>query len=171
MSNLIKNISWFFGLILFQILILDEIDIGPYSVYFSPMLFSYLILRLKLDISVSILLLYAFLIGITVDIFKDTIGLNAAALLFVAILRKYFLSIISERDEFDSMVELDFFNLGFVRYLIYFGLGMITHHFVFALIEGFSFNGFLFLLYKSLINTFFALAILFFIQYLIIKKK
>ena len=171
MSEIIKNIGWFFGLILFQILILDAIDLGVYSAYFSPFLFSFLILKLNLETSVFKLLLYSFVIGITIDLFRDTLGLNAAALLVVAILRKYFLSIISERDEFDSMVELDFFNLGLIRYFIYFGLGIITHHFVFSLIEAFSFNNFFFLIYKSFINTIFALLILFFIQYLVIKKK
>ena len=126
---------------------------------------------MKLDTDILTLLIYSFVLGISIDIFRDTIGLNAAALLVVAILRKYFLAIISERDEFDSMVELDFFNLGPVRYLIYFGLGIMTHHFVFVLIEQFSLNHFFLLLYQSLINTLIALILLFLIQYLVIKKK
>jgi hypothetical protein len=171
MNDIVKNIGWFFGLIIFQIFIIDAIDLGTYSTYFSPLLFSYFILRLKLETDVFTLLIYSFVLGISIDIFRDTMGLNAAALLVVAILRKYFLATISERDDFDSMMELDFFNLGVVRYLIYFGLGILTHHFVFVLLEQFSFNGFFLLLYHSLINTLTALIILFFIQYLVIKKK
>ena len=171
MSDIIKNVGWFFGLIFLQIFVIDAIDLGIYSSYFSPLLFSFFILRLKLETSVFRLLIYAFLMGLIVDIFRDTIGLNAAALLVVAILRKYFLAIISERDDFDSMIELDFFNLGFVRYLIYFGLGIITHHFIFRLIEQFSLLHFFSILYQSFINTLLALIILFFIQYLVIKKK
>ena len=171
MSDIIKNVGWFFGLIFLQIFVIDAIDLGIYSSYFSPLLFSFFVLRLKLETSVFRLLIYAFLMGLIVDIFRDTIGLNAAALLVVAILRKYFLAIISERDDFDSMIELDFFNLGFVRYLIYFGLGIITHHFIFRLIEQFSFLHFFSILYQSFINTLLALIILFFIQYLVIKKK
>ena len=171
MNDIVKNIGWFCGLIVFQIFIIDAIDLGIYSAYFSPLLFSFFILRLKLETSVFTLLIYAFVLGISIDVFRDTIGLNAAALLVVAILRKYFLAIISERDDFDSMIELDFFNLGIVRYLIYFGLGIMTHHFVFVLLEQFSFNHFFLLLYQSFVNTIIALIILFFIQYLVIKKK
>ena len=124
--------------------IIDSIDLGTYSNYFSPLLFSYFILRLKLDSNVFVVLILSFLLGMGVDIFRDTLGLNAAALVAVAFLRKYFLSIISEREDFDSMMELDFFNLGVVRYLIYFGLGILTHHFIFVLLEQFSFHSFFF---------------------------
>jgi len=171
MNEIVKNIGWFIGLILFQVFIIDAIDLGTYSNYFSPLLFSFFILRLKLDSNVFVVLILSFLLGMGVDIFRDTLGLNAAALVAVAFLRKYFLSIISEREDFDSMMELDFFNLGVVRYLIYFGLGILTHHFIFVLLEQFSFHSFFFLLYQSIINTLIALIILFFIQYLVIKKK
>ena len=171
MNEIVKNIGWFFGLVVFQIFILDAIDLGLFSTFFSPMIFSFFILRLKLETNVIRILIYCFLMGIIIDVFRDTIGLNTAALLVVGITRSYYLSIISARDDFESTLYLNFFTLGIVRFLLYFGLSVMTHHLMFFLLEEFSLVNFFSLLFKSVVNTAFALLILIFLQYLLIPKK
>ena len=171
MNEIVKNIGWFFGLVVFQIFILDAIDLGLFSTFFSPMIFSFFILRLKLETNVIRILIYSFLMGMTIDVFRDTIGLNTAALLVVGITRSYYLSIISARDDFESTLYLNFFTLGLVRFSLYFGLSIMTHHLMFFLLEEFSFVNFFSLLFKSFVNTAFALLILVFLQYLLIQKK
>ena len=77
----------------------------------------------------------------------------------------------SVTDDFDDNVELNLFNIGLLRYLIYFGTVLFTHHFLFFLLEQFSFVNFFALVFKSLINSIIALVLIAFLQYMFISKK
>ena len=171
MNNQFQNIFWFIGILIFQLFIIDAIDIGVYSSYFTPIIFSFFILKQRLETTVFKLLLLAFLMGMTIDIFRNTLGLNTSVLLLLAILRSKFLVIISSKDEFESGLELNLFTLGLGRYIIYFGLSILFHHILFFLVEQFSFVNILTLMLRSLVNTVFALLLLALFQYAIIPKK
>jgi hypothetical protein len=171
MNNQFQNVFWFIGILIFQLFIIDAIDIGVYSIYFTPIIFSFFILKQRLETSIFKLLLFAFLMGMTIDIFRNTLGLNTSVLLLLAILRSKFLVIISSKDEFESGLELNLFTLGLGRYIIYFGLSILFHHFLFFLVEQFSFVNILTLMFRSLVNTVFALLLLALFQYAIIPKK
>ena len=56
------------------------------------------LLFLPIQMPKVMLLLLAFVSGITVDIFYDTIGINAAAALLLAYLRPYVLLVLTPRD-------------------------------------------------------------------------
>ena len=121
------------------------------------------------------LLIYAFIMGFLIDVFRNTIGLNMSIMLLITILitifRTRFLYLISAREDFDDNVELNLFNIGLLRYLIYFGTVLFTHHFLFFLLEQFSFVNFFALVFKSLINSIIALVLIAFLQYMFISKK
>ena len=59
----LKNILWFFGLIIIQIFFIDALDFGTYSSFFSPIIISFFILKMKLDTTILRLLVYAFVLG------------------------------------------------------------------------------------------------------------
>lgn len=171
MSNQIQNIGWFIGILLIQIFVLDAINLGKYSTYFNPLIFSFFILKQRLETTVFKLLIYAFIIGLLIDVFRNTMGLNTSVLLIVAFLRSRFLYIISSKDDFETGLELNLFTLGLWRYIMFFGLVILFHHLLFFLLEQFSFNNFLLLFYRSFINTIISLLILAFFQFLLIPKK
>ena len=171
MNNQFQNLIWFFTLLIFQLFLLDAINLGLYSTYFTPLIFSFFILKQRLETTVFQLLIYAFLMGIFVDVFRNTLGLNTSVLLLLAILRSRFLYLISSKDDFETGVELNLFSLGLGRYIMFFGLSMLFYHMAFFLLEQFSFNNFLELLYRSFINTLLSLIIVGFLQFLLIPKK
>lgn len=171
MTNQFQNISWFLVIIILQLFILDAINIGEYSSYFNPLIFSFFILKQRLETSVSILLIYALLMGFTIDVFRNTIGLNTSVLLLLAYCRSRFLFFISSKDDFETGLELNIFTLGLGRYIMFFGLSIFFHHLIFFLLEQFSFNNFLILLLRSFVNTLISLSILAFFQYFMISKK
>ncbi len=171
MTNQFKNISWFIGLLILQIFVLDAINIGEYSTYFTPLIFSFFILKQRLETSVLVLLIYALLMGLTIDVFRNTLGLNTSVLLLLAYWRSRFLFFISSKDDFETGLELNIFTLGLGRYIMFFGLCIFFHHLIFFLLEQFSFNNFSILFLRSLVNTFVSLLILGFFQYLMISKK
>ena len=171
MTNQFQNISWFLVIVILQLFILDAINIGKHSTYFTPLIFSFFILKQRLEINVPVLLIYALLMGLTIDIFRNTLGLNASVLLLVAYWRSRFLFFISSKDDFETGLELNIFTLGLGRYVMFFGLCIFFHHLIFFLLEQFSFNNFSILLLRSLVNTLISLTILAFFQYLLISKK
>ena len=148
-----KNILWFFGIIFIQIFFLDALDFGKLSSFFSPVIISFFVLKQRLNTSMFQLLISAFFLGIIIDIFRNSLGLNTAIILLVAYLK------------------LNMFNIGIVRFLMFFGVSIFFYHQLFFLLEQFSFQNFFSLFLKSLINTIVALLFLNFLQYIFIYKK
>ena len=171
MNNQFSNIIWFIFLLVVQLFILDAVHVGEYSTYFNPIIFSFFILKQRLEIKLYVLLILSFFLGLTVDIFRNTLGLNTTVLLLLAFLRSRFLYFISSKDDFETGLELNIFTLGFGRYIMFFGLSIFFHHLLFFLIEQFSFDNFFILLLRTFSNTLLTLVILAFFQFLIIPKK
>lgn len=129
-----SNIGWFVGLILLQALILNNVHIGGYA---TPFLYIYFVLKLDSGISRNQLLLWGFLIGITVDLFSNTPGMNAAATVFLAFIRPVLLNLFIPRDNQDNITP-SFKSMGrapFIKYLI---VGVLVHHLILLTIEFFS---------------------------------
>ena len=80
----IHRIGWFIGLVLLQVLILNSVHIAGYA---TPFLYIYFILKFSSGTSRNELMLWAFFFGLTIDIFSDTPGMNAAATVLLAFLR------------------------------------------------------------------------------------
>lgn len=104
-----------------------------------PFLYIYFIIRLPLSLSVNWTLTLAFILGLVIDIFSNTPGMNALACTVVAFLRKPILNLYTPRGEDYSESEPSIRNFGmslFVRYVLTFSLCFCTLLFV---IESFSF--------------------------------
>lgn len=77
----IHRIGWFIGLVLLQVLILNNVHIAGYA---TPFLYIYFILKFNSGTSRNELMLWAFFFGLTIDVFSDTPGMNAAATVLLA---------------------------------------------------------------------------------------
>ena len=69
---MIKNlhrIEWFVGLALLQVLVFNQLHIGGYA---TPFLYIYFILKFNSKVGRNQLMLWAFMIGLTVDVFGNT---------------------------------------------------------------------------------------------------
>jgi len=93
----LKNIGRFVFLILFQVLILNNIQ---FSGYINPYFYIYFILLLPFETPRWLLLLSAFLLGLSLDAFTNTFGLNASACVLMAFARPFVISAISTGTEF-----------------------------------------------------------------------
>lgn len=74
-----KRLGWFWLLVFIQVLVLNHVHLMGYAM---PFLYVYLILVLNINVSRNILLLWGFFLGLAVDIFSNTPGMNAAATTF-----------------------------------------------------------------------------------------
>ncbi len=171
MNNIVLKVLQFFLLITVQIFLIDEIDIGNINYYFSPIIFGLFIISMNLNVEIWILMTLAFLMGFSIDIFRNTIGLNISALIVVSYSRNIILNMISPRDGFDPLKELNVNTMGLNRYLLYAGVLLFIQHFWFYIIEDFHFNQLHILFIKAIINSIIALGLIVLFQYLTLSKK
>ena len=93
-----RNIIRFMVLVLVQILVLNNIQVSGYIV---PHIYILFILLLPFETPRWLLLIAAFALGITVDLFTQTHGMHAAATVFIAFLRPWVLEMSAPRDGYE----------------------------------------------------------------------
>jgi len=167
----VKKAVLFLILLLIQVLLIDQIDLGSFNYFFSPIIYGLVIIIIYPGFDFRYLLIAAFIMGLSVDIFRNTLGLNISSLVAVAYFRKYILSMISPRDGFDLNKDLNIISIGLNRFIIYASIMLMIHHFWFYLLEDFHFNQLHIVFLRSLINTCIALAFIVLFQYLTLRKK
>ncbi|HLW10040.1 MAG TPA: rod shape-determining protein MreD [Fermentimonas sp.] len=97
----IQEVFIFILLILLQVLLLNRINVFGYA---SPVLYIYFILKLPFGRSLFFTIISGFLIGLIIDVFLNTPGMNAAATTIVATFRKPILNLFYDREIFDEFV-------------------------------------------------------------------
>jgi len=135
MLEFLERIGWFVGLVLVQVLVLSHVHIYGYA---TPFLYIFFVLSLNSGIDRNILLIWAFAIGLTVDIFCNTPGMHTAAITLVAFLRQPILKgvVIKEvEEEFEPCIS----TMGFFPYLKYTLLCTLIFCSVVEMIDTFSF--------------------------------
>ena len=145
----IHRIGWFIGLVLHQVLIQKNIQIADYA---TPFLYIYFILKFDSGTSRNELMLWAFFFGLTIDVFADTPGMNAAATVLLAFLRPSLLRLFTPRDNLDSFIP-SFKTIGITPFLKYTTASVFVHSLALLSIEFFSFSGIWLLLLRVLLCT------------------
>jgi len=159
----LKNIGRFVFLILFQVLILNNIQFGG---YINPYFYIYFILLLPFETPRWLLLLSAFLLGISLDAFTNTFGLNASACVLMAFVRPFVISAISTGTEFMVGHSPSLKNQGIKWFAYYSIILVLVHHFALFYLEIFRFTEFFQTLLRVLLSSVFTLLIVFIAEYL-----
>lgn len=149
MERLLTRIAWFVGLVLIQVLLLNNICLFGLA---TPFIYVYLILVLDRDINPIGLMATAFLLGLSVDVFCNTPGVNAGASVFVAFLRPSLLRLFSPRDEFENF-EPGIYTIGLWPFVRYAFVAVLLHHTVLFLLEAFTLANIAYLLLRIFCST------------------
>lgn len=88
--NLLREIGVALIFVLLQVLVFNQIHLFGVAV---PLVFIYVIFRMPLSLSTAWLLTASFLLGLVIDIFSNTPGMNALACTIFAFLRRPVLSL------------------------------------------------------------------------------
>lgn len=136
MIHYIHRMGWFVGLVLLQVLILNNVHIAGYV---TPFLYVYFILKFASGTSRNELMLWAFFLGLAIDIFSNTPGMNAAATVFLAFVRPTFLRLFTPRDTLDSIIP-SIRTMGVASFLKFTVTSVFVHHLILLTIEFFSFS-------------------------------
>ena len=160
---LVRNLLRFIILIIFQVLILNNIQLGG---YINPYLYVFFILMLPLETPGWLLLLLSFLMGLSIDLFENTAGMHASACVYMAFCRPFLLRMISPREGFDRGSKLTIQKFGINWFLTYAGIMIVIHHFILFYLEVFRFSSFFSTLLRVILSSGFTLLLVIITQYL-----
>jgi len=144
MRGIISHSIGFIVLVLVQVLIVNNIQLGQ---YLNPYLYVMFILLLPGGMPKPILLIPAFLIGLAVDMFSNTAGMHAAACVFMAFCRPRVLHAFAgdDRDLDDPGIA----TFGLKGFLYYTFILVFLHHIFLFYTEVFHFRQFFSTLLRS----------------------
>lgn len=158
MIRLVLKYFWLYiFLLLLQVLILNNLYL---SIYINPYVYILLILLLPIEISGWLLLTIAFFTGLSMDAFCNTMGMHAAATVFMAFLRKYFLQFIAPRDGYESGYSPHYGRLGLLWFIFYAGILTFIHHLTLFIIEDFQWMNFFSIIIKTILSSILSLSIM-----------
>ncbi len=131
MNDSIKIGFRFVILILAQVLLFQKIQLFG---YLNPIIYILFVFTYPLKKEKGVFLFLSFLLGLSIDIFTNSGGINAAATLFIAFIRLKTLELIHGNNEIDYVLftvkKLNFFQaLSYITFLTF------THHFILFFLE------------------------------------
>ncbi|MEL6986704.1 MAG: hypothetical protein AAGK97_02650 [Bacteroidota bacterium] len=149
-NQIVKNIIRFIVIVLLQVLILQRIDLG--WEYLSLLFYPLFLILLPFEISRVLLIIIGFVLGCTVDIFYDSMGVHASASVFTAFARPYVLKILEPANGYPPTSAPTKHFLGLNWFLIYSGILLFAHIFFYFSVEVFTYVYFLEILLKTIVS-------------------
>ena len=154
--------------VLLQVLFLNNIQ---FVSYINPLVYLILIITLPQDTKKWFLIVYAFFLGILLDLFEGNIGLNSSSLVFIAFLKPYLHKVLIPKNLIDEKDKLGLKNLGIQTFSIYTLTLILIHNSFLFLLENFSFSPILPLILKVGLSTVVTFIIILIFQLFTFKTK
>lgn len=162
-----RNIVRFVFLILLQVWVLNNVQ---FSGFVNPYMYVLFILLLPFETPKALVLVLAFLMGLSIDMFTDTIGMHASALVLTAFIRPFLLKMIAPRDGYEIGSFPRIFYYGFVWFLKYAFILVLIHHLFLFTIEVFNFHNYHLVLWRTILSAALSTVLIVVSQYVIFRK-
>ena len=170
MSDLLKNTIRFVLFILIQVLVLHKIP--TLHRFITPYLYFLYILWLPFRMPRVVIMLVAFLFGLTLDYFLMTPGLHAAPCVLIAYIRPFIVNIlISQEGAEQNYASPSAISMGATPYATYVVVLTLLHHGYLVFLEWMHFGTFLYFLGKVLGTTGISLLLILVTELLFIRKE
>ena len=134
MRDTIKHGLRFLILAVLQIFVLNGMNFLGYA---TPFVYIYFLIKLPVNLSKNLVILLGFALGIIIDVFCNTPGINAGAAVLIGFLRPYLihafvtLEVSENRDPSGRL-------FGMMPFLRYTAVMILIHHIFLLLLESFS---------------------------------
>jgi len=138
-SAVIQFVSFFLYLLL-QVLVLKNLVL--FNVAFCFLFVAYILL-LPVETNPLVLMGVGFLLGFLIDIFYNSLGLHASALVLIAYLRNYWLASITPQGGYDAG-SAPSLNANGLQWFVVYSLPLVFVHHLFYFLQrpgGFQFSG------------------------------
>ena len=161
------NAFRFVALVLLQVLVLNKINLFG---YLNPMVYIVWVFLFPIRKNKTVFLILSFLLGLTIDFFSNSGGINAAATLLIAYIRLPLLSKILNKTDFDYQ-SFNIRSISFGKSFAFIIILTFVHHLILFGLEYFSFSNFGTILSKTVLSTLFTTATIFIVIILFTKKE
>lgn len=162
-----RNILRFIVVVLFQVLVMDNVMLNGYMVPYVYLLF---ILLMPFETPRWIVLLSGFALGLTIDLWEHTPGMHTAATVLIAFIRPYLLSLMSPRDGYEPETFPRVYFYGFAWFLKYTLLMVFIHHLLLFYLEVFQLQNFLSTLSRVILSTILSASTIVLSQFFVFRK-
>jgi len=149
MLIILQNIFRFIILVLFQVLVLNNIQ---FLGYINPYIYILFILSLPYQTPRWLTLILGFGLGLTIDTFSNTMGMHAFAVVMVAFLRTGIIKLFTAIEEGNNPTP-SFHTFGVSAYIKYVVAMVLIHHATLFFLEAFTFSNFWIMSFKILLSS------------------
>ena len=167
MNNILQHTIRFFILAGIQILVLNNIQI---SGYINPFVYILFIMLLPPKMPKAIVLILAFIMGFTIDIFSDSYGIHSSATVLLAFSRPKVLSLVSVKGG-EDLESIGVKQLRINRFFTYSSILCLIHHFTLFFLEAFRLNEFFDTFLRALYSSFVSISMMLLIESLFSNEK
>ncbi len=150
MLTVVQNILSFIILVLVQVLALNNIQ---FLGFINPYIYILFILSLPVKLPRWVTLLLAFVLGLTIDAFSNTMGMHAFATVLVAFSRGGIIKLFTSIEEGSNPVP-SFYTFGVGAYIKYVVFMVLLHHTTLFFLEAFSFTNIWLIIFKIILSSF-----------------
>ena len=162
-----RNIFRFVVVVLFQVLVMDNVMINGYMIPYVYLLF---ILLMPFETPRWLQLLAGFVLGVTLDIFSNTPGLHTSATVLVAFARGYILDLLAPRDGYEPETFPRVHFYGLVWFLKYTFIIIFIHHLALFYLEVFQLKDFFSTLLRVIMSSILSTSAIVLSQYFVFRK-
>ncbi len=163
----IFNVVYFFLYVIAQVLLFKRLVLFNTSFCFLYVAF---ILLLPVETNNLLLMVLAFILGFTIDIFYDSLGIHALALVTIAYLRNYWLSAITPQGGYDAGASPALTN-GVQWFLVYIVPLTFMHLALLFFVEAGGFGMFWFTMLKIMASLVFTVSVVLMLQFLSVPRS
>ena len=169
-NTLIRNILLFLGLVFLQVMIFDNLRLG---LFIHPYVYVLYIMLLPFETPRWSLIINGFVIGMVIDIFNGTPGLNAAATVLMAYLRPNVINVTTRKSDIEGKTAPSVSEMGLPWFMPYAVLLLVIHNYTLFMLEAFSIHLIGLVLLGTLLSVIFSTIVIVLIIYIFkpIKHK
>jgi len=164
----LANALRFLGLLLLQVLILDEIELHGFV---NPYIYPLFILLLPLEIPHWLLMVIGFVFGLIIDIYANTLGFHASATVWLAFVRPYLLSFNQPRGGYEPEHRPVMSIMGFRWTILYVSIAILLHHLILFFVEVSSFSDFPSTFIKIFLSTGISIMMVMLYQFVFVPRN
>lgn len=160
MRIIAENIFRFLLLVIVQVLFLNNLQFS----YCTPYIYILFILSLPVACPRWLDLIAGFVLGLTIDMFSNTLGMHTFACVLIAYLRYFTIKLfISEENRITNIPS--FHSFGVMPYVKYVVLLTVAHHTVLLALEAMTFVNWWITLLRIIISSAVSIAIIIALQF------
>ena len=161
MYRLLEYGILFFVMVILQVFLFSRIGI---SIYVNPLVYIAFLILLPMEIAGTLLLVLGMVLGMTVDFFMGTAGINTIATLLAAFCRPAVLMLLVGKDEVKEGGVPNVNRIGLKRFLRYAGVIVLLHGTVFFVLESLTWSFFYLTLLRIICSSVITLLLVYFCQ-------